>query len=119
MPDDSRRAIDRATTPVVARPFPPTDEWCDGSPSPARLHALDAVRGFALLLGIVFHATMSFVPSATKIWIVEDSHRSTALAALCFSIHAFRLTTFFLIAGFFAHMSFHRHGAKAFIRERL
>jgi uncharacterized membrane protein len=29
-----------------------------------RLHGLDAVRGYALLLGIVFHATASFLPSA-------------------------------------------------------
>jgi glucans biosynthesis protein C len=83
------------------------------------LHALDAVRGFALLLGIVFHATISFVPAPAPIWIVGDSHRSTALAVLFFTIHVFRMTTFFLIAGFFAHMSFHRRGAKAFISDRL
>lgn len=83
------------------------------------MHALDAVRGFALLLGIVFHATISFVPAPAPIWIVGDSHRSTALAVLFFTIHVFRMTTFFLIAGFFAHMSFHRRGAKAFISDRL
>jgi len=94
-------------------------EFGDGSPAPERLHALDAVRGFAMLLGIIFHATISFVPSPAKIWIVEDSHRSTALAVLFFITHVFRMTTFFLIAGFFAHMSFHRRGAKAFIRDRL
>jgi glucan biosynthesis protein C len=94
-------------------------EFGDGAPALERLHALDAVRGFALLLGIVFHATMSFIPAPGKIWIVEDSHRSTALAVLFFIIHVFRMTTFFLIAGFFAHMSFHRRGAKAFIRDRL
>ncbi|WP_296446957.1 hypothetical protein [Rhodoferax sp. UBA5149] len=27
-----------------------------------RLHALDAVRAFALLLGIAFHATLLFIP---------------------------------------------------------
>ncbi len=27
-----------------------------------RLHALDAVRAFALLLGVVFHAGFSFLP---------------------------------------------------------
>jgi glucan biosynthesis protein C len=94
-------------------------ELADGSAAPERLHALDAVRGFALLLGVVYHATISFIPSPTKIWIVEDSHRSTALALLFFIIHVFRMTTFFLIAGFFAHMSFHRRGARIFIRDRL
>jgi glucan biosynthesis protein C len=94
-------------------------EFGDSAPAPDRLHALDAVRGFALLLGIVFHATISFVAAPAPIWIVGDSHRSTALAILFFTIHVFRMTTFFLIAGFFAHMSFHRRGAKAFISDRL
>ena len=90
------------------------------APAPERLHALDAVRGGALLLGIVFHASYSFVPAPTwKIWIVEDNHRSLALAVLVFTTHVFRMTTFFLIAGFFAHMCFHRRGVTAFIGDRL
>ena len=40
-------------------------------------------------------------------------------AVLFFAIHVFRMTTFFLIAGFFAHMSFHRRGAWDFIKDRL
>src|ERR1700710_1556255 len=84
-----------------------------------RLHALDAVRGFALLLGIVLHATMSFLPAPTRIWIIQDNHPSTTLGVLFFAIHVFRMTTFFLIAGFFAHMSFHRRGGQAFIKDRL
>ena len=88
-------------------------------PTPERLHALDAVRGFALLLGIVFHACVSFIPSPAPIWPVADSHRSDAMAALFFATHVFRMTTFFLIAGFFAHMSFHRRDARAFIGDRL
>jgi peptidoglycan/LPS O-acetylase OafA/YrhL len=87
--------------------------------NPERLHALDAVRGFALLLGIVLHATMSFLPSPTRIWIIQDSHPSDTLGVLFFVIHVFRMTTFFLIAGFFAHMSFHRRGSWGFIRDRL
>jgi len=94
-------------------------KFSDGSAAPERLHALDAVRGFALLLGIVFHATLSFVPAPSRIWIVQDSHPSVTLAVLFFAIHVFRMTTFFLIAGFFAHMNFHRRGGPAFIRDRL
>jgi glucans biosynthesis protein C len=90
-----------------------------GCPAPERLHALDAVRGFALLLGIVLHATMSFVPTSHRFWIIQDIHPSITLAALFFVIHVFRMTTFFLIAGFFAHMSFHRHGLWDFIKDRL
>jgi glucan biosynthesis protein C len=88
--------------------------------APERLHALDAVRGFALLLGIVLHATLSFMPVApTRVWIIADSHPSITLGVLFFAIHVFRMTTFFLIAGFFAHLSFHRRGAAGFIKDRL
>jgi glucans biosynthesis protein C len=94
-------------------------QFGDGSAAPERLHALDAVRGFALLLGIVFHATLSFLPAPDRIWIIRDSHPSITLAALFFAIHVFRMTTFFLIAGFFAHMNFHRRGGPVFIKDRL
>jgi hypothetical protein len=88
-------------------------------PTPERLHALDAVRGFALMLGVVLHATLSFVPTSTRFWIIQDSHPSMTLGVLFFVIHVFRMTTFFLIAGFFARLSFHRRGAFGFVKDRL
>jgi glucans biosynthesis protein C len=92
----------------------------DGSSPPQeRLHALDAVRGLALLSGVFLHAAISFLPIAHLFWVVEDIHTSTTLAILVFVIHIFRMTTFFLIAGFFAHMSFHRRGPGDFIIDRL
>ena len=87
--------------------------------TPERLHALDAVRGYALLLGIILHATMSFLPTPTRVWIIRDSHPSITLGVLFFAIHVFRMTTFFVIAGFFAHLSFHRRGAWGFVKDRL
>jgi len=86
-----------------------------------RLHALDAVRGFALIAGIFFHASVSFLPtpSGVPMWIVMDNQRSVALAVLFHVLHTFRMTTFFLIAGYFAHLTFHRRGARAFIVDRL
>ena len=86
-----------------------------------RLHALDAARGFVLLLGIVFHATVSFLPAppGVPVWIVMDNQRSLSLAVLFYVTHIFRMTTFFVIAGFFAHMSFHKKGSRAFILDRL
>ena len=89
--------------------------------SSERLHALDAVRGFALIAGVIFHATMSFLPAPAghSIWIIGDSQRSLTLGVLFNLLHTFRMTTFFLIAGFFAHLTFHRRGAKGFIVDRL
>ena len=87
--------------------------------TPERLHALDAVRGYALLLGIVLHATIPFIPVPSRIWLIQDSHPSMTLGVLFFAIHVFRMTTFFLIAGFFAHLSFHRRGTWNFVKDRL
>src|SRR5512134_2320398 len=89
------------------------------APQSERLHALDAVRGFALLLGIAFHATMSFLDSPYPLWLIADKSPSTTLTVVFFTSHMFRMATFFLIAGFFAHLMFHRRGERGFIRDRL
>lgn len=83
-----------------------------------RLHGLDAVRAFALLLGVVLHATMSFFPGP-RLWLVDDGESSVFLSATFFVIHMLRMLTFFLIAGFVARMSYHKLGAAAFFKDRL
>jgi peptidoglycan/LPS O-acetylase OafA/YrhL len=88
------------------------------APAQDRLHALDAVRAGVLILGVFFHAAMSFLPGQT-IWIVMDESRSTTLGVAWFTLHMFRMTTFYLIAGFFAHLLFHRRGLAGFVRNRL
>src|SRR5690606_22352221 len=83
-------------------------------PHQDRFHALDAARAFALLLGIVLHATMSFflpVPA-------QDASQSATLAVTFYVIHVFRMSLFFMIAGFFARMMFHRRGLRAFAKDR-
>lgn len=86
--------------------------------TPGRDHGLDAVRAVALLLGVVLHAAMSFLPGA-QVWIVADVDRSTTMAITFYVIHMFRMVLFFLIAGYFAHMLYHRVGCKTFIKDRL
>ena len=88
-------------------------------PTNERLHALDAVRAFALLLGVVFHAGFSFIPGVPPgIWAMVDTSPSAAVSTLLFTSHIFRMTLFFLIAGFFARMAFHRRGARGFWADR-
>ena len=65
-----------------------------------RVHGLDGLRGAALLLGVVLHATLSFFPA--QIWIVADDQKSVWASGLFFVIHLFRMGSFFLIAGLFA-----------------
>lgn len=82
-----------------------------------RLHGLDALRATALLLGVVLHASMAYFP--VTIWIVPDTDNSPVASAIFFAIHLFRMTSFFLIAGLFAHMMLGRRGTPGFIRDRL
>lgn len=83
-----------------------------------RLEYLDAVRAFALLLGIVFHASLSFVPVFIG-WAVMDVSTSSIVNVFLLISHSFRMELFFLIAGFFSHMTLHSKGAGTFVRSRL
>lgn len=85
----------------------------------ARYHALDAVRAFALLLGVVFHAAESFGPGAGGYWAISDNSPSTLLELFRHASHSFRLELFFLIAGFFAHLVWQRRGVGSFVRNRI
>jgi peptidoglycan/LPS O-acetylase OafA/YrhL len=87
----------------------------DGS---ERLHALDAVRAFALVLGVFFHASMAYLPTKEPMWLIMDPQRSATLGLTFYVLHIFRMTTFFVIAGFFARMLFHRRGLGGFARDR-
>lgn len=85
-----------------------------------RLHALDAVRAFALLLGIAFHASMSFIPGMPPAaWSMTDNSPSVPLAEFAFVAHMFRMSLFFFIAGFFARLLYQRYGARGFWGNRL
>ncbi len=88
-------------------------------PSENRLHALDAVRGFALLLGVAFHAAMSFLPGIPPgIWSMVDNSPSPFLADAGFVTHIFRMSLFFFIAGFFGRLLYHKLGARGFWKNR-
>ena len=82
-----------------------------------RLDYLDAARAFALILGIVFHASLSFMPMFIG-WAVMDVSTSSVVALFVMIAHSFRMELFFLIAGFFSHMSFHNQGGRNFMRSR-
>jgi len=85
----------------------------------SRLHALDAVRGFALLLGVAFHASLSFMPGwPPGIWSIVDNSPSQFLSDAGFVSHIFRMSLFFFIAGFFGRLLYHKLGARGFWSNR-
>lgn len=83
-----------------------------------RLHALDAVRGLALLLGIALHAAMPYIPGMPKgSWAVLEPPSAT-LAYFFVVTHIFRMTLFFFIAGYFARLLLERRGVRGFLKNR-
>lgn len=88
-------------------------------PNGERLHALDAVRSFALLLGVAFHAMLSFIPGMPPgLWAMNDNSPSPFLADASFVAHSFRMLLFFFIAGFFARLLHQRLGTAGFWANR-
>ena len=51
-------------------------------------------------------------------WLVMDASRSIELSVLFFTLHIFRMTVFFVLAGFFARMLLERLGVGEFVRNR-
>jgi ABC-type multidrug transport system ATPase subunit/peptidoglycan/LPS O-acetylase OafA/YrhL len=89
-------------------------------PAQDRVHSLDAVRAFALLLGVAFHASMSFVPGMLPgLWVTVETAPSVMLGQLFFVSHIFRMALFFVMAGFFARMLYMRSGPRGFWANRL
>ena len=84
-----------------------------------RRHDLDALRAFAMLLGIVLHGALAFIPGA---WVVSDASvegDGTPFALLTTAIHGFRMPLFFLMSGFFTAMLWRQRGLRALVRQRV
>ena len=83
-----------------------------------RFHSLDALRTFALLLGVVFHSTLSYL-LPPGMWAVGTAKPSMFLGWFAYYAHSFRMELFFLLAGFFAALVIDKRGVSAFIRDRI
>ncbi len=87
----------------------------DRSSSTQRLHELDALRTFAMFLGIVHHSLLSFTGGP---WVVRDLRSQPWLGYLNAAIHGFRMPLFMLLSGFFTMMLWRSRGLKALLKQR-
>ena len=82
-----------------------------------RYHGLDALRAWAMSLGIVLHAAWILIPG-------EAGAPATDVSAhpffdwLCLAIHTFRMQLFFVLAGFFACLLVRKRGTGRFVKNR-
>ena len=81
-----------------------------------RYHDLDALRAYAMLLGILLHGLLSFLP--VPIWPVQDINQSEFYYIPLMFIHGFRMSLFFFISGFFTMMMWQKRGTLTLLRHR-
>ena len=91
-------------------------------PAGSRFHELDALRAFAMLLGIVLHAALFFVPDLwSKAYSAEGypAEVSGFYTLMFFAIHGFRMPVFFLLSGLFTALLWQRRGLRQLAIQRL
>ena len=94
-----------------------------GNTDPAgerRYFGLDALRGGMMMLGIVLHAAEMYLaaPPPQFAAFPADRNHSLVFDLLFHFIHAFRMPTFFVLAGFFAALLVEKRGLWGTYRNR-
>lgn len=86
--------------------------------SSRRWHDLDALRGFAMVLGIGLHAALSFYPTT---WPVTDVMADTDgyFDEFVLAIHGFRMPLFFMLSGLFTALLWRRRGLRSLLGHRM
>ena len=79
--------------------------------SSVRYHGLDALRGIAMLLGVVLHAALPYIPDVEAFW-PADKNSSQGIYTVFQFIHLWRMPLFFILSGFFAHLVINRKSWK-------
>ena len=83
-----------------------------------RIHSLDAMRAILMLLGVYFHLSLAYVTFGDEGW-VKDPNSTSPIFDLVFNVfHYFRMHGFFMIAGFFGSLLYHKRGAKKMMSNR-
>jgi peptidoglycan/LPS O-acetylase OafA/YrhL len=95
-----------------------------------RYHGLDFLRAFMMILGVVLHVGVMYMPEpygndiASILNDPKDPYRdigaySITIQRIVFVIHYFRMPAFMLLAGFFAALLLNKRGVKELIKNRL
>jgi peptidoglycan/LPS O-acetylase OafA/YrhL len=85
------------------------------NPKDPRRHDLDALRAFAMALGIVLHGALAYTQVP---WIVQDPQKWVGFDHIFEFIHTFRMPVFFLLSGFFTAMLWRRRGTLGLVKHR-
>jgi len=84
-----------------------------------RYHDLDFVRATAMLLGLLLHVCIFFMPSHKYFWGTGEYFGDVLDLQFLNFIHLFRMQLFFFMAGFFAELVIDRKGLRHLVNDRL
>ena len=84
-----------------------------------RYHDLDFVRATAMLLGLLLHVCIFFMPSHKYFWGTGEYFGDVLDLQFLNFIHLFRMQLFFFMAGFFAELVIDRKGLHHLVNDRL
>ena len=85
-----------------------------------RYVGLDALRGFMMMLGIVLHGAMLYLASPPPAMPILTDRNNAFVFDLIFDfIHAFRMPTFFVLAGFFTALLVEKRGIAETYKNRV
>lgn len=79
---------------------------------------MDNLRALAMLVGVVFHASLAYSPLLSDLWLASDPQTSVKIDIVAFFSHLFRMPLFFVVAGFFTLMMFEKRGIKGLLKNR-
>ncbi len=87
--------------------------------SEKRVYFLDNLRSFIVLLVVVFHAAMAYMPHAPWWWYVLDSQRHAFFNWFVLGNDVFIMPVMFFIAGYFAIKSLAKRSVAEFVRDKV
>ena len=90
------------------------------TPKKERIHSLDALRAIMMLLGIVFHAGISYcVYDQGRTWPLKDPNTTHIFMDFIIGyLHIFRMPIFFVVAGFFGALLFYDRSPVSLLKNR-
>src|SRR3954447_26420775 len=109
--------MDRSTPQDVASGRSPRNDTARTS-NPAEMgNALEAMRVFATLMVVFYHAALSYVatPLRLTIWVAFDGSGTTAFDLFVYWVNGFAMPAFFLAAGVSAPAACESRGPRVFL----
>ena len=85
----------------------------------SRIHSLDRLRAFVVILVIVLHTSVTYMVGAPDWWYVLEQERSLFFTALALLIDVPIMPALFFLAGYFGLPSLVKRGPKLFLRDKL